>query len=75
MFLFLQDDYMEGCTDGTLLSTGQKFFSCLHGQGIYYPRVNLQPDARFVDNLGNRKQPSVQWIICVLQLHITYVCE
>lgn len=43
------DDYMEGCTDGTLLSTGQKFFTCLEGRGMYYPLVNLQPDMRFVD--------------------------
>ena len=54
---------MEGCTDGTLLSTGQKFFNCAQGRGIYYPLVNLQPDIRFADpasvvggeNLENRK--------------------
>ena len=40
---------MEGCTDGTLASTGQKFFDCMPGRGIYYPLVNLLPDARFMD--------------------------
>ena len=35
---------MDGCSDGTLISTGQKFFSCLPGRGIYYPVNNLQPD-------------------------------
>ena len=55
---------MEGCTDGTLLSTGQKFFNCLQGRGMYYPLVNLEPDVRFmdfglvVDNIENRKQAS-----------------
>ena len=56
---------MEGCTDGTLASTGQKFFECMPGRGIYYPLINLQPDVRFMDprpaaivggdNLENRK--------------------
>ena len=41
---------MEGCTDGTLISTGQKFFNCPQGHGIYYPLVNLYPDARFMDH-------------------------
>ena len=40
---------MEGCTDGTLVSTGQKFFSCLEGRGMYYPLAFLQPDMRFVN--------------------------
>ena len=40
---------MEGCSDGTLLTTGQKFFNCPQGRGMYYPLVNLQPDARFLD--------------------------
>ena len=40
---------MEGCTDGTLISTGQKFFECMAGRGIYYPLFNLQPDVRFMD--------------------------
>ena len=52
---------MEGCTDGTLLSTGQKLFNCPESRGMYYPLVNLQPDGRFVDpcvdmdNLENRQ--------------------
>ena len=37
---------MEGCTDGTLPYTGQKFFSCPAGMGLYYPMKNLQPDER-----------------------------
>ena len=37
---------MEGCTDGLLVSTGQRFFSCDPGRGLYYPLVNLQPDVR-----------------------------
>ena len=52
---------MEGCTDGTFVSTGQKFFNCPQGRGMYYPLVNLNPDARFMDpgvgmdNLQNRE--------------------
>ena len=54
---------MEGCTDGTFVATGQKFFNCSQGRGIYYPLVNLQPDVRFMDpasvvgemNLENRE--------------------
>ena len=40
---------MEGATDGTLISTGQKFFECMPGRGMYYPLVNVQPDVRFMD--------------------------
>jgi hypothetical protein len=40
---------MEECTDGTLASTGQKFFECMAGRGIYYPLINLQPDVRYID--------------------------
>ena len=36
--------YMEDCSDGTFKATGQRFFSCPHGKGIYYPLDNLQPD-------------------------------
>ena len=53
---------MEGCTDGLLVSTKQRFFSCDPGRGLYYPLVNLQPDVRFMDpgaiiggDLENRK--------------------
>ena len=54
---------MEGCTDGTFISTGQKFFNCLQGHGIYYPLVNLQPDARFMDCQENRKQTSLSSVV------------
>ena len=54
---------MEGCTDGTFLSTMQKLFSCVEGKGLYYPVVKLQPEKRFMDrasvvggeNIMNRK--------------------
>ena len=38
---------MEGCTDGTFQSTGQKFFDCRPGHGLYFPLANLRPDQRF----------------------------
>ena len=40
----LQDKYLEGYSDGTLDSTGQKFFSCSPGHGFYCPVAELQPD-------------------------------
>lgn len=38
---------MEGCGDGTFQATGQKFFKCLPGRGLYYPLKNLIPDPRY----------------------------
>ena len=40
----LQDKYSEGYSDGTLVSTGQKFFSCSPGHGFYCPVAELLPD-------------------------------
>ena len=58
---------MDGCTDGILYSTGQKYFNCPQGRGMYLPLSSLQPDMRFMfpgvvmkNNHDNRK--------CVLRL-------
>ena len=40
---------MEGCTDGTLQMTGEKFFDCPDGRGLYFPLARLKPDERFTD--------------------------
>ena len=42
-----QDEEMEGCTDGTWSTTGQAFFHCPPGKGLYYGLYNLKPDSRF----------------------------
>ena len=42
-----QDEEMEGCTDGTWLTTGQAFFHCPPEKGLYYGFYNLKPDSRF----------------------------
>ena len=42
-----QDEEMEGCTDGTWFTTGQAFFHCTPGKGLYYGLYNLKPDSRF----------------------------
>ena len=47
MMYQLQDDYLDGCTDGTFKATGEKFFTCSHGQGLYFPLASLIPDQRF----------------------------
>lgn len=50
---------MDGCTDGTFHGTGQKFFDCPSGRGLYYPLKNLRPDARYATEVavdGNRKR-------------------
>ena len=53
---------MDGCKDGTFPATGQKFFSCLYGRGLYYPLYNLQPDQRYAPEVatdGNREKHPV----------------
>ena len=40
---------MEGLTDGTCRMTGDKFFHCPDGRGLYYPLEHLKPDERFTD--------------------------
>ena len=47
--ILTQDEYLEGCSDGTLKSTGEKFFSCPPGRGLYFPLTSLTPDPRFAD--------------------------
>ena len=39
---------MEGCTDGTFQMTGQKYFDCQDGRGLYYPLTWLRPIERFI---------------------------
>lgn len=34
---------MEGCGDGTFQATGERFFNCPYGRGLYYPFRNLRP--------------------------------
>ena len=48
---------MKGCSDGKFETTGQKFFHCQHGRGLYYPLKNLQADQRYVaaDKIGERE--------------------
>ncbi|XP_064393273.1 ubiquitin carboxyl-terminal hydrolase CYLD-like isoform X2 [Halichondria panicea] len=41
------EDYMDGCTDGTFTTTGEKYFTCTFGHGLYFPLANLRPDERF----------------------------
>ena len=40
---------MEGCTDGTFRMTGQRFFNCQDGRGLYFPLTWLRPDERVTD--------------------------
>lgn len=50
---------MDGCSDGTFHATGQKFFNCESGRGLYYPLRNLKPDARYAPEVatdGNREK-------------------
>ncbi len=53
---------MDGCTDGTFTTTGEKHFTCAHGKGLYFPLASLRPDDRFglqaghaASSLGNRE--------------------
>ena len=49
---------MDGCSDGTFPHTGQKFFNCPPGKGLYYPLKNVQPDERYAPEVatdGNRE--------------------
>lgn len=49
---------MEGCTNGIFHGTGQKFFECPPGKGLYYPLSSLEPDQRYAVEAtddGNRK--------------------
>ena len=44
---------MDDCTDGTFAGTGQKFFNCPQGRGMYYFLENLMPseiDATLEEN-------------------------
>ncbi|XP_064393270.1 uncharacterized protein LOC135340804 isoform X2 [Halichondria panicea] len=41
------EDYMDGCTDGTFKTTGEKYFTCTFGHGLYFPLASLCPDERF----------------------------
>ena len=42
----LQEEYMEGCNDGTFPATGERIFECPPGHGLYFPLANLRPDER-----------------------------
>lgn len=69
---------MDGCTDGTWLHTGRKYFECEHGKGIYYPLNNLKQDERFCEpgNIStiatgeNRKYLYIMLLCC--SNHIKY---
>ena len=45
----LQEKHLDGCTDGTFKATGEKFFNCAPGHGLYFPLASLTPDKRFGD--------------------------
>ncbi len=44
--IVLQEEYMNGCTDGTFKATGEKYFTCAFGHGLYFPLASLRPDER-----------------------------
>ena len=46
-FPFIQEEYTEGCSDGTFPATGEKIFECPPGHGFYFPLANVRPDERF----------------------------
>ena len=53
---------MDGWTDGVFQATGQKFFNCPYGRGLYYFLRNLKPDQRYATEVatdGNRKNTSL----------------
>ncbi len=67
-----QEDYMDGCTDGTFKATGEKYFTCTYGKGLYFPLASLRPDERFglrarhaASSLGNSE--------CFNTLHIRII--
>ncbi len=67
---------LEGCTDGTFHSTGQKFFNCPIGKGLYYPLGKLKPDARYAPEVavdGNREINF--WCIFIFEfvMYIRYI--
>ena len=43
----LQEEPIEGGSDGTVPQTGEKHFHCPPGRGMYFPVMNLKPDQRF----------------------------
>ncbi len=64
---------MDGCTDGTFTTTGEKYFTCTFGHGLYFPLASLRPDERFglqaghaASSLGNRE--------CALTRSSVYMC-
>ena len=46
---------MDCCTDGTFAGTGQKFFNCPQGRGMYYLLENLKPSEMNATLKENRK--------------------
>ena len=63
---------MEGCTDGTFPGTGQKFFHCPPGKGLYYPLRNLQPDERYA---SKNCENELRIIISFLNWHAFFTCS
>lgn len=52
----MQDEVMEGGSNGTFHGTGQKLFDCPPGKGLYYPLSSLKQDQRYAVTDGqNRK--------------------
>ena len=49
-YTYFQNEYMDGCTDGTWHE--RRYFICLYGRGFFCPYYNLSPDHRF-DAGGN----------------------
>ncbi len=40
-FICSQEDYLEGCSDGTFKLTGEKHFTCAFGRGLYLPLTSV----------------------------------
>ena len=57
---------MKGCTDGTFNATGQKFFDCPSGKGLYYPLGKVQPDARYTEVAVDGNREKLNSYACIL---------
>ena len=68
-----QDEYMDGCTDGTWHE--RRYFTCPYGRGFFCPYNSLSPDRRFdasentcgADPAVNRKEQNI--------FHLPTVCH
>lgn len=54
---------MEGYSDGTFQATGEKFFACSYGRGLYYPLNNLKLDKRCPPGMATNGQLGMNYTI------------